>query len=149
MNEVPLMPLWVTVGLLIWGVIGPFVGLLIGHFLSVSSQRNHWIADNAKEEYRELLSALFDAGNMAVLHRSLGREATFEEVSAEERSDHHLYMVLHTRLFIRDFVENEKIMERWSKCFAEYGESQDLEMLRKSLRDLIEFVANAGIRLKN
>jgi hypothetical protein len=58
MNEVPLMPLWVTLALTIWAAIGPMAGLLTGHLLSRSSQRKHWIADCKKQEYGELLRAL-------------------------------------------------------------------------------------------
>jgi hypothetical protein len=94
-----------TTVLHVWAVLGPFVGAWYGSTLARHSQKNHWINDNQKEEYRELLSALFDAGNIGVLNRSLGRETTAEEDLQEERSDHRLFGIMHTRLFIREFLE--------------------------------------------
>jgi hypothetical protein len=78
----------------------------------------------------------------------LGRETTVDEDSLEERTDHHLYSVLHTRLFISNFIERENIMERWSAAFTEYSKSQDLEAFRKSLRALIETVVDHATRLR-
>jgi hypothetical protein len=104
MTEVPLMPLWVTLFLTIWVPLGPLVGLAIGHYLSRSQQRKHWIADNAKEEYRELLGALYDAADISVMNRSMGRETNKEEDDQEEQSEHNLIGIIHTRLFINDFI---------------------------------------------
>jgi hypothetical protein len=87
------------------------------------------------------------SSNTAVLHRGLGRETTVEEDSLEERTEHHLYGVLHTGLFIRDFIEKEKIMGRWSATFTEYSSSPDLEALRDSLRAVIETVKDRATRL--
>ena len=137
-----------TIILAIWGALAPILCVRYGHELAKRSQQEHWINDNAKEEYRELLSALFDASNTAVLHRGLGRETTVDEDSLEERTDHHLYSKLHTRLFISNFIERENIMERWSAAFTEYSKSQNLEAFRKSLRALIETVVDHATRLR-
>jgi hypothetical protein len=98
-----------TIILGIWAAVGPIVGIRYGHELAKRSQKEHWNNDNAKEEYRELLSALFDASNVSALNRSLGRETTAEEDLQEERSDRRLFGVIHTRLFIREFVQEQQI----------------------------------------
>lgn len=138
-----------TIILAVWGALGPLVGVRYGHELAKRSQKEHWIDDNAKEEYRELLSGLVDAANISILNRTLGRETTVDEDSAEERSEHHLYGVIHTRLFIREFLENEKIMERWNEAFTNYSKSHDLEVLRNTLRELIEIVVDRATKLRS
>jgi hypothetical protein len=47
-----------TLALVLWGVIAPLVGILVGHYLSRSWQRKQWIQDRRKEEWRELLTIL-------------------------------------------------------------------------------------------
>ncbi|HEY4762905.1 MAG TPA: hypothetical protein VIH75_04465 [Candidatus Sulfotelmatobacter sp.] len=108
-----------TIILGVWAAVGPLVGVRYGHELAKRSQKERWIADNEKEEYRELLSALFDAANISVLNRSLGREATVEEELQEERSDHRLQGVIHTRLFIREFVTKD-IFGEWKRGDAAF-----------------------------
>jgi len=44
----------------IWAGVGPLAGLLLGHLLLRSWQREQWILDSRKAEFRELLSALSD-----------------------------------------------------------------------------------------
>lgn len=140
---------WSTIILGIWAALGPLVGVRYGHELAKRSQKRHWIDDNAKEEYRELLGAMFDAANMSVLNRSLGRETTSGEDLAEEKSNHLLYGVMYTRLFIREFIKKERIKNRWEAAFAEHDKTHDLETLRMRLRELIEVVVNHATRLKD
>ena len=105
MQEVPLFPLWVTVFLAIWSVVGPIVGLLAGHFLSASSERKRWIADNEKEEYRKLL-ATFTNVNIAMLDVPGGKanlsviHAALSEVSR----------ACGTFIFIDDFLRKSKVV---------------------------------------
>jgi hypothetical protein len=42
----------------IWAVAGPLLGVLVGAYIANRNQRTHWISDNKKEEYRELLAAM-------------------------------------------------------------------------------------------
>jgi hypothetical protein len=49
-----------TLVLSIWAGVGPLVGLLVGHYLIRSWQREQWLLDSRKQEFRELISALSD-----------------------------------------------------------------------------------------
>jgi hypothetical protein len=40
-----------------WAAVGPLIGVLVGAYLT-GRQKRDWLADNKKEEYRELLSAM-------------------------------------------------------------------------------------------
>jgi len=46
-----------TVALVLWGVIAPLVGILVGHFLSRSWQLEQWFRDKRYEDYQAVLSA--------------------------------------------------------------------------------------------
>ncbi|HLY40456.1 MAG TPA: hypothetical protein VKR52_04540 [Terracidiphilus sp.] len=47
--------------LAIWGAIGPLAGILVGHWLSRSWQREQWELDCRKEEFKELIFAIGSA----------------------------------------------------------------------------------------
>lgn len=104
-----------TIVLAVWGAIGPLVGVRYGHELAKKSQREHWVNDNAKQEYRELVSVLFQSANIAIANRTLGRETTQAEDDKEFEADSAFLEAVNTRLFIRQFVEDAKIEERWQK----------------------------------
>jgi hypothetical protein len=41
-----------------WSAVGPLVGVLIGAYLATRNERKHWIRDNERLEFRELLSTM-------------------------------------------------------------------------------------------
>jgi len=57
MDNSNLSPGWAHT-LIVWGAIGPFVGILVGHVLTRSWQQKQWMLDRRKEEWRELLTTL-------------------------------------------------------------------------------------------
>jgi membrane protein YqaA with SNARE-associated domain len=63
MTEVPPFPRWLTLTFATCGAIGSLVGVVIGHLLTRSWQHKQWLLDNKKQEYRELLSNLFEDGS--------------------------------------------------------------------------------------
>src|SRR5713226_4251307 len=51
----------------IWAAVGPLLGVALGSYLSTRTQRRHWVMDNKKQEYRELLTIrdrIFVAGEL-------------------------------------------------------------------------------------
>src|SRR6516165_10127003 len=42
----------------VWAVVGPLVGVWVGAYLTGRRQKQEWVADNKKEEYRELVKAI-------------------------------------------------------------------------------------------
>ena len=47
----------------VWAIVGPLVGILLGSWLTTKNQRRHWLLDNKRSEYRELLTTIADAGS--------------------------------------------------------------------------------------
>jgi hypothetical protein len=107
MQEVQLMPLWVTVFITIWAAVGPLAGILIGHYLTRSWQRTQRIADNRKEEYRRVLAAL-NRLNMALTEHQHNLSAHLEEIKDAMAE---VSTALNTSLFILDFFEESKVAD--------------------------------------
>src|SRR4249920_2709756 len=103
MHEEPLFPLWLTLFFTIWAAAGPLVGILIGHYLTRSWQRTQWIADNQKEEYRRLLTALHRLNLLIADGKPLMGQDVNQAVDEVTEA-------VNTSLFIYDFLEESKLM---------------------------------------
>jgi hypothetical protein len=104
MQEVSLFPRGMQLFLTIWGVVGPMAGVGFGHYLSASSERKRWIADNEKDEYRKLLAALTKV-NLALCSLRSGHEnlqPIYEALSEFSQA-------CGTCLFVNDFLEKSKL----------------------------------------
>jgi hypothetical protein len=142
MNEVPLMPLWLTLTLTIWAAIGPMVGLLTGHLLSRSSQRKHWIADCKKQEYGELLRALMR--HHFLLEDYLGSPGPMVgelERHIKEREEE-AAIVIKNRIFLRRQIESLGLYERWGRSIKEFRKTQDVPAFSGSFDELQEAIWN-------
>jgi hypothetical protein len=142
MNEVPLMPLWLTLTLTIWAAIGPIVGLLAGHLLSRSSQRKHWIADCKKQEYGELLRALMR--HHFLLEDYLGSPGPMVgelERRIKEREEE-AAIVIKNRMFLRRQIESLGIYERWGRSIKEFRKTQDVATFSGSFDELQKAIWN-------
>lgn len=126
MQEVPLFPLWVTVFLTIWGVVGPIVGLLAGHFLSASTEHKRWIADNRKDEYRKLLGALAKVNvELLDLHSGSGNLETLDNGMNE------FSQATNTCLFITDFLEKSKVLDDIKQAVQSFITGGDLKIYQE------------------
>jgi|SRR6266436_4258875 len=105
MNEIPLFPWWLIVGLAVWAAIGPLAGIVIGHYLVRSWQRRQWIADNRKDEYRKILGAL-NRLNMAFSQQHSTGVADSREI---KEAMEEIAIAFNTCLFITYFLEKSKV----------------------------------------
>lgn len=104
MQEVTIMPWWLTVFLAIWAALGPFAGVLIGAYLTRRSQREQWVADNKRQEFKSLLRAMTRLNSQVV---KLGRMPSEEDETGDAES---VVMVAETSLFISDFLRKSKVI---------------------------------------
>lgn len=105
MQQVPLFPLWLTIFLTMWAAVGPLAGIVIGHYLTRSWQREQRIADNEKEEFRNLLAAL-NRLNMVLLDRHSDGRLDLEELKPLMAA---ITSAINTSLFIADFLGESNV----------------------------------------
>ena len=97
-------------------------GILLGHYLTRSWQREQWRLDLRREEYRELISAL------STVFADLQRFGTgtgdreFGIKRAQLQADS--YRVIRDRIFIADEIAEAMILERW---YAILGPVEDYQ----------------------
>jgi hypothetical protein len=112
MDNSNLSPGWAHT-LIVWGAIGPLVGILVGHVLTRSWQQKQWMLDRRKEEWRELLTTLTASfvtickltGPMRALDGNDMRELDEAQTVAQT--------TIRDRIFIAKEVKELKICETW------------------------------------
>lgn len=143
MQEVQLMPLWVTVFITIWAAVGPLAGILIGHRLTRSWQRTQRIADNQKEEYRKLLEAL-NGLNMALCDQhSEGRL----DLEALKPLMAEITNVINTSLFIADFLGDSKVASDVLDAVKKLIQNNDLEGYRVQYWEAVNMIVAAAKKI--
>lgn len=108
-----------TTFLSIWAAVGPLIGVLLGGYLTMRVQRNHWKLDNKKEEYRELIGTLTQSFNVIMdFHAPMVGHGP-EEQRAAHGAHLKALAVLGDRLFIADEIKRLDLRNRWNKVAHE------------------------------
>ena|SRR5215471_5663413 len=114
-----------NVAAVLWAAIWSLVAVLIGAYIANRNQRRHWIADNKKQEFRELLSALVEASSSLIaLHTPMVAHGP-EEQRACERSEKKSVEVIMDRIFIAREVKELDLLRRWTKACRELDKTTD------------------------
>jgi hypothetical protein len=109
------LPQGLTLALVLWGVIAPLVGILIGHLLLRSWQREQWFRDKRYEDYQAVLSATV-AAYMAIVRvdmASLTSLFTPEMLQEVEVIKADSFRVLRDRIFIAEELDYGGILVEW------------------------------------
>jgi hypothetical protein len=99
----------------VWPAIGPLLGVLVGAYLAKSSDRKKWLSENRKQECQELLGAITACA--VKLLSDFPHGYAVEEYAGYLKT----IEVFHTRIFIAEEVEKEKLEERWTSAVGDFG----------------------------
>jgi hypothetical protein len=124
-------------GVALFGIVSAFGGVLIGQRMARSTQREQWLRDNRKQEYRELLSSLSDTFLLIIKHGTEVKEPgeIANNVASARRE---LFTTLHDRIFIAKEIKGAGIWEKWRAIFGLCSQPvQEVEAMEKfsALRD--------------
>ena len=114
------------------GLGGAVIGILLGHFLTRSSQHRQWLRDNRKQEFKEVVTAIsqyiiehmgYVASQSSVIPQS--KQAYVDSMKAT-------YCVLADRIYIHADLDEKKIPERFVEIMdlfrntgTEFGKAAD------------------------
>jgi hypothetical protein len=111
----------------VWAALGPLAGILIGHVLTRSWQREQWLLDCRKEEFRELISALTAATvEFLVFHTSKGT-TTPQPMDVWLDAQKLAYRVIRDRIYIADEVERINVSDRYLKIAKDMREFESFD----------------------
>jgi hypothetical protein len=94
------------------GVAGVLAGVLLGHYLTRSSQREQWQLDRRREEYRELLRAL---ATVFTNKQRFGTGGTGDkQLNIQlEQAEVETLRVIHDRIIIAPELAETDVLFRW------------------------------------
>jgi len=137
-----------TIALGVWAAIGPIVGILVGHFLTRSWQREQWIRDHRWQEYQELLKAITSA-YMAMIQLNVGRRA-MSDTSALEREiasiKHDSFRVVRDRIIIAGELAFEDILGTWDAAVTNFDNDGEERIVAKRFTELNERLVEMALR---
>ena len=120
----------------ILSVLGALVGVALGGYLTMWIQKQHWVADNKKEEYRELISTLYESFMViGDFYTIIARGP--QEQRAEREAKMKAVTVIGTRIFIADDVKRLDLGHRWRKAVREIETSRDGEAFGAAVGDIL------------
>jgi hypothetical protein len=112
-----------TLALVLWGVIAPLIGILVGHYLSRSWQREQWFRDKRYEDYQAVLSATVAAYTAIVRVDMASLTSLFTPEMQQEveviKADS--FRVLRDRIFIAEELDYGGILVEWDTIVTNYG----------------------------
>jgi hypothetical protein len=133
------------VALAAWSVVGPLVGVLIGAYTANRNQRKHWIADNKRLEYRELITALVEAsGRLIQLYlpgMAHGPKEQDDAFVAETKAT----ITILDRVFIADALKELKLADRWTDALSNLRATSSVRqfvLVTETMRD--DVIASAA-----
>ena len=131
------------------GIVGTLAGVLLGHRLTTSWQREQWLLDRRNDEYRELLSALTVAW---AEHQSLRPSGA--SVDAESRrgllESHRAFLRTGLdRLFIHNDMTKLGVVPKFLEASKTFEDDHDLDGYGKRISALLESIVQAALTIKH
>jgi hypothetical protein len=130
----------------IWAIVGPLIGILLGSWLTTRNQRRHWLLDNKRSEYRELLTSISDAGSkLLVFWGSNPVVATGEQQFMIGETARQSVDVIYNRLFILHEVEKLNLLKRWEDAIDGLRRSHDVNAFGRLMDQIMNDIRRAAI----
>lgn len=121
----------------LWAVGGPLLGVLVGAYVANRNQKKHWVADNKKEEYRELLSVMTKAKTLYSSVNAGLIEAGPERENALNSAMLNVNETINSRLFIAPIVERLAIQERWNEAAIAFDDGSERTRFPATVNELL------------
>jgi len=130
-----------------WNAVGPLVGILIGAWLARSGDRKRWIADNRKEECRELLTSMTMVADLTLEAYSKRNTVDFKPAMViaweEERK---CMRILQDRIFISKRLKTDRVRARWQTVSTDYLQDGDAKQFGIRLNEIKAILVDIALK---
>ena len=105
------------------GIIGALGGIVIGHFLTRSSQHKEWLRDNRKQEFKELVSGMsqYIVEHMSYVASKDSRLPQSEQAYVDSMKA--TSVMLCDRIYIHDDLDKRDIPKRFLQIMEHFRDS--------------------------
>jgi hypothetical protein len=140
---------WTTIGEYssnAWSAIGPFMGVLVGAWLAHSWDRKKWIADNRKDECRELLGSMTMVADLTLEAYSKKGTADFKLAMAVAWQEERRCMrILQDRIFIAERLKRAGMRGLWQTVTTDYLQDGDAKKFGKRLDEIKAIIVEIAL----
>jgi hypothetical protein len=122
-------------------IVAGFIGAFGVHLLTQSREREKWILDSKKQEYRELLSALSQA-HIITKSMTPGYAATIndpQEYSSITRVQNDSARIFSDRIFVVHDLNLPKLQRDWLEAMSGYAITMDGFNIKESFKPYAAF----------
>jgi hypothetical protein len=127
-------------------VVGPFVGIALGVYLTMLAQKRHWVLDSRKEEYRELMGTLTQTFYVVVdYHSTIGHDP--DEQRAVRAARLKALAAIGGCLSIHDEVKRIDVLNRWRKAVHRLDKDHDTTAFATNVGEMINDIVNSAKQL--
>jgi hypothetical protein len=124
------------------------LGATASQIISGYREKRRWLADNRKEEYRELLGALTRSTTLWIHHRGIpGPKAATEMKEAQEAHEVALGVIL-DRIFIAEEIEKANIYDLWTTALAELKNTNDIRAFSDRFEKIRHAILESALQRK-
>lgn len=110
-------------------IVAGFIGAFGTHLLTQSRDREKWILDNKKQEYRELLSALSDSYvSLVAFINSFSGKPDESETKQFRDSVLNLTRVVRDRLYITEDMDVGQLLVVWRQVTERFFEHRNVDL---------------------
>ncbi len=131
----------------VWIALGPLIGVWTGAYLSKRWQRDQWIADNKRAEYRKLITTLTDlASKVAIYYGPNARvldPAAARKVAKISLSSAN---IIFNRLFIDREMKELDIQARWQNALVSLRTNNDPLTFTTAIEKLMEDIKREALK---
>src|SRR6266852_7571234 len=137
--------MWSTAVLTVWAALGPLLGVRYGQHLAHRYQRERWIADSKKKEFKELFGVLDGVFAFYVRERLMPSD---KKAPQSEYLDlnHKATWCIRDRLFIVKEMEEHKVLDRWRTLMNEFLANEEFHTFKTKFNKLREDLMDAATK---
>jgi hypothetical protein len=137
-NEVALIPWWLTLFLTLWAALGPIVGIVLGNYLSRNNQRKQWRTDNRVNEWRELISVLFRSVTTISECDALRRQNDIKVLNKQGEAEMTALLTIGNRVFIDKDITEERLFQHWNQAVERFREQHNPDNFGAEFKTILE-----------
>jgi hypothetical protein len=127
-----------------WAAIGPLVGVLVGAYLAGRRQKQEWLADNKKEEYRELVASITKCLTAYVQIYAVQTVRSGDDERTIMAGDANFAEVVRSRLFIGESVRRLDVSRRFMKIKGDFRKNRIVEIFISDVEKLMDEVLTSA-----
>ena len=121
--------------------------MFVGQYYTRKSQRDQWLLDNKKREYRELLDALSAAHLYLMTNIAIDKDGFALERHRPGPPEIEGYRIMRVRIFIANEVKDQGLTKIWESAAASFdGQVIPISKVTEAYREVHDTIVQLALK---